>query len=116
MVEFLRKFVNRDTKINRVNSIIITESINLQLFTLMFYGVGVRCDRSRLSVLSPFIEKFMAREINAYARDINNLVKLMEYAREINAPNQNLAFLSVGISWDHRFLLLEDENISVEIR
>ena len=40
MVEFLTKFENRGIKINRVNSILITESINLQLFTLISYGVG----------------------------------------------------------------------------
>ena len=40
MVEFLRKFENRGTKIAWVNSILITKSINLQLFTLIWYGVG----------------------------------------------------------------------------
>ena len=59
MVEFFRKFENRDIKIDRVNSILITKSINLQLFTLILYGVGVRCDRIRFLVLSPFIEKSM---------------------------------------------------------
>ena len=39
MVEFLRKFENRDIKIARVNSILTTKSINLQLFTLILYGV-----------------------------------------------------------------------------
>ena len=43
MIEFLRKFENCDIKIARVNSILITKSINLQLFTLIIYGVGVRC-------------------------------------------------------------------------
>ena len=55
MIEFLRKFENRGTKINRTNLILITKSINLELFTLILYGVGVRCDRRRFSVLSPFI-------------------------------------------------------------
>ena len=40
MVEFLRKFENCVIKIARDNSILITKSINLQLFTLIFYGVG----------------------------------------------------------------------------
>ena len=40
MVEFFRKFVIRGIKIARVNSIIITKSINLHLFTLILYGVG----------------------------------------------------------------------------
>ena len=44
MAEFLRKFYNRNIKIARVNSILITKSINLQLFTSILYGVGVRCD------------------------------------------------------------------------
>ena len=39
MVEFLRKFENRVIKIARVNSIFITKSINLQLFTLILYSV-----------------------------------------------------------------------------
>ena len=44
MIEFLRKFENRSIKIVRVNSILITKPINLQLFTLVLYGLGVRCD------------------------------------------------------------------------
>ena len=40
MVEFLRKFDNRGIKIARVNSILITKSINLESFTLILYGVG----------------------------------------------------------------------------
>ena len=59
MLEFLRKFENRDIKIVLVNWILITKSINLQLFTLILYGVGVRCDRKQISVLSPFIDKSM---------------------------------------------------------
>ena len=39
-----------------VNSIYITKSINLQIFTLILNGVRVRCDGRRFSVLSPFIE------------------------------------------------------------
>ena len=44
MVEFLGKFDNHGIKIVRVNSILITKSVNFQLFTLIFNGVGVRCD------------------------------------------------------------------------
>ena len=40
MVEFLRKLENRVIKIVRVNSILLTKSINLQLITLILYGVG----------------------------------------------------------------------------
>ena len=39
-VEFIRKFENRGIKISRVNSILITKSINLQLFNLILYSVG----------------------------------------------------------------------------
>ena len=35
-----RKFENRDIKIAPVNSILITKSIYVQLFTLIVYGVG----------------------------------------------------------------------------
>ena len=59
MIEFLRKIENRCIKIARVNSILITKYINLQLFTLILYGLGVRFDLRRFSVLSPFIEKSM---------------------------------------------------------
>ena len=59
MGEFLRKFENRGTKIARVNSVLISKSFNLQLFMLILYGVVVRCDLRRFSVLSPFIEKSM---------------------------------------------------------
>ena len=55
MVEFLRKFENRGIKIARVNSIIITNFINLELITLILYGVGVRCDQKRFSVLKKTI-------------------------------------------------------------
>ena len=40
MVEFLRTFENRGIKIARFYSILITKSINLQLFILILYGVG----------------------------------------------------------------------------
>ena len=43
IVEFYRKYENRGIKINLVNSIVIT-SINLQVFTLILYCVGVRND------------------------------------------------------------------------
>ena len=57
MIEFLRKFENRGTKIARVSSIFIAKSINLQLVTLILYRVEVRCDQRRFSMLSPLIEK-----------------------------------------------------------
>ena len=40
MAEFLKKNENFGIKIARVNSILITKSINLQLFTLILHGVG----------------------------------------------------------------------------
>ena len=42
MVEFLKTFKNRGIKSARVNWILITKFINLQLFTL----IGIRCWRS----------------------------------------------------------------------
>ena len=56
-MEFLRKFENRSSKIARVNSILITKFINLELFTLILYGLGY------FSVLSPFTEKSMSIKI-----------------------------------------------------
>ena len=71
MVEFLIQFEKRDIKIARVNSILITKSINLQLFTLILYGVGVCCDRRRFSVLSPFLQKSMdLHTVYAYTNKI----------------------------------------------
>ena len=64
MIEFLWKFENRSIKIARVNSILITKSINLQLFALILYGFGVRSDLKRFSVLSPFVEKSMTKRIS----------------------------------------------------
>ena len=40
MVEFLKKLENRGIKIARINLILIDKSINLQIFTLILYGVG----------------------------------------------------------------------------
>ena len=60
MNEFLRKSENPAIKIARVYSILIIKSINLQFFTLILYGVGVRCDRMRFPELCPFIEKLVA--------------------------------------------------------
>ena len=40
MVEFLRKFENRGVKNVRVTRFLSPKSINLQLFTLILYGVG----------------------------------------------------------------------------
>ena len=57
MAEFLRTFENHCIKIVRVNSILIAININLQVFTLILYGVWVRCDRMRFSVHSPYIQK-----------------------------------------------------------
>ena len=54
MLEFPSQFENRGIKISRVDSII---SPNLSIY--FTYCVGVRCDRNRFSVHSPFIEKCM---------------------------------------------------------
>ena len=37
MVELLRKFEKREIKIARINSILITKYINLQLFSLIWW-------------------------------------------------------------------------------
>ena len=66
MIEFVRKFENRGMHFFRVNSILITQSINLQFFTSILYGVGVRCDRRRFSVHSSSIAKSMVIFINTY--------------------------------------------------
>ena len=42
-----------------VSTRFLYHQIYTQLFTLILYGAGVRCDRSRFSVFSPFIEKSM---------------------------------------------------------
>ena len=55
MVEFFKKIQNRSIKISGVNSILLTKSTNLPLFTLILYGFGVRCVRKRFSVLGPFM-------------------------------------------------------------
>ena len=78
MIEFRRKFENRGIKIAPVISILITKSINLQLFTLILYGVGVRYDRRRFSVNSPFIEmvcaEFGTRDLNVEVKSLNTLI------------------------------------------
>ena len=61
MVEFLKKFENRCIKIAGVNSILNSKSLNFQSFTLVLYGVGVRCGRRRFSVLCPLMEESMVR-------------------------------------------------------
>ena len=43
-IKFLRKFENHSIKIAGVNLILITKSINLQLFTFILFGFGVPCD------------------------------------------------------------------------
>ena len=62
IVEFLRKFENRDIKIARVNTILITKFINWQLFKLILYGVG----RGPLWSKSIFRAQSSYREVNAY--------------------------------------------------
>ena len=54
-------------KLLEFNAILIMKSINLLLFTLIFYGFGVRCDLRQFSALSPFIEKSMHYPISRAA-------------------------------------------------
>ena len=60
MAEFHRKFENHGTKIARDNQILITNSINLKLFTLILYGVGGRFDQRRF-----FQALYIYREVYA---------------------------------------------------
>ena len=59
MVKFLKNVENRGIKIDRDNSILIAKSINLQLFTLIFYGILASCDRRRFSVQSTYREVYV---------------------------------------------------------
>ena len=60
MVEFLRKLENRGIKIALVDSILISNSIDLPLFTLILYGVGVP-----LWAKAIFRAQFIYREVYA---------------------------------------------------
>ena len=40
MIKFLKKFENPNIKIAQVNLILVIKSINLQLITLILYGLG----------------------------------------------------------------------------
>ena len=71
MIEFPRKFKNPGIKIVRVIPILIFKSINLQLFALILYGVGVRCDRRRFFLLSLLIEKSTFEMINVENHALN---------------------------------------------
>ena len=46
IIEFLRKVENRSIKSARVSSIFVTKYVNLQVFTLIFYCLGARCDKA----------------------------------------------------------------------
>ena len=72
MLEFLRKFENCAIKIYRVNSILIAKSINLQLFTLILYGVGGRCDvdNFKLTASAQSIYRKVYYLFNRYVRNI----------------------------------------------
>ena len=52
MIEFLKIIENRSIEIALVNSILITKSINLQLFTRILCVLGVRCDQAIFSAQS----------------------------------------------------------------
>ena len=44
----------------------INQIYQFKLFSLVLYGVGVRCDQWRFSMLSPLIEKSMVTTITNY--------------------------------------------------
>ena len=81
-----RKCENRGITIARVNSF-ITKSINLQLFTVIVYVVGVRCNQRRFSVLSPFIEKSMINAVSMHSPPFpskllkNNIIYISQWVR-----------------------------------
>ena len=64
LIEFFNKFENRGIEIPRVNSILITKSINLPLFTLILNCFGASCDLNRFSVFSAFIEKSIVCQLS----------------------------------------------------
>ena len=78
MVEFIRKFENRGIKIARVNSILTTKSINLQLFTLILYGVGVCCDVDifKLTASAQSIYRYVYARADARCRQWLSLLLL----------------------------------------
>ena len=61
MFEFLKKFENRGIKIDRVNSILITKSINVLYFCMALEYVN--CDKGRFLDHSPFIERSMIKYV-----------------------------------------------------
>ena len=69
MDKFLRKFKFLN-KIAGVNSILITKSINLQLFTLILYSVGVRCgvDTFKLTASAQSINRELYESINCISQ------------------------------------------------
>ena len=67
MIEFHRKFENRNIKIALVTRFLSANlSIYNYVFVLNLYGLGVRCDLGRFSVLSPFVEKSMVLCVYIY--------------------------------------------------
>ena len=47
-------------------------SPNLSIYTLILYGVGVRCDRGRFLIHNPFIEKSIHIRIYKFNDNNNN--------------------------------------------
>ena len=80
MVEFLRNFENRGIKIDQINSILITKSINLQLFTLILYGVGVRCDVDIFKLTA------RAQSINREVYAIRYYTNIYPFTKEFSIP------------------------------
>ena len=59
MVNFLKKYESHGDKIDRVNW--LNWHHQIYQFTSILFGAGVRCDRCRFSMHSPFIEKSMCQ-------------------------------------------------------
>ena len=75
ILEFLRKFENGGIKIAWAKSILISKSINLQLFTLILHTVlEVRCDVDIIKLTAS------AQSINREVYDWNNYFMIKKWA------------------------------------
>ena len=63
MRKWMIEFETSRIEVAWVNSILITKPIDVQLFNLILYGYGVRCDLRRFSVLSPLIQKSICHNL-----------------------------------------------------
>ena len=99
MIEFLRKFESRFIKIAQLNSI-ITKFIDLLKFCSVY---GVRCDRGRFAVHSPFIEKSMIIDIHhSSIRGVKRSL-LSYFITRIYPDRQGGCLVCCGCTFDSRW-------------